>query len=299
MRRIPLIFVFSTLLAAVAASAQNPTPGYVTDKGAYEVFGFGTTHDNSLGWTSEMDTGVGYDFNRAFSAQVGVPFYLVSATTTTSSGTGTTTTTSHYNSVGDAYLGLNLHKKTDSFAFATGLVGTAPTGSRTNGISTGRPTITWANRAEKDFGHLTPFAEATLGNSLSSTQRFRRPFTTLGAVSTVTGGTSIDLFKSVSFEASAYDVLPFGDQKMYSHLGGQVSAGAGGQGSSHRPFQSASVTSGTSSLTKDHGFTGDLSFNPIRRMSVDFAYTRSIGYDLDSIGASVSFRLGHLAAKKD
>ncbi len=298
MRRISLILTFSILLAAVAASAQNPTPGYASDKGSYEVFGFGTSHDNSPSWTSEMDTGIGYDFNRAFSVQAGVPFYLVSATTTTSSGTGTTTTTSsHYNSVGDAYLGLNLHKKTDSFAFATGLVGTAPTGNRTNGISTGRPTITWANRAEKDFGHLTPFAEATLGNSLSSTQRFRRPFTTLGAVSTVTGGASVNLFKGVSFEASAYDVLPFGDQKMYSHAANQAAAGAGGSaGSGHRPFQTAAVTSGSSSLTKDHGFTGDLSFNPTRRLAVDFAYTRSIGYSLDSVGATVSFRLGHLAA---
>lgn len=299
MRRTSLIFAFSILLAAVAASAQNSIPAHTSDKGAYETLGFGTSHDRSPSWTSELDTGIGYDFNRVFSVQTGVPFYLVTATTTTSSGTGTTTATSHYNSVGDAYLGLNLHKKTDSFGFATGLVGTAPTGNRTNGISTGRPTITWANRAEKDFGFLTPFAEATLGNSLSSTQRFRRPFTTLGAVSTVTGGASIDIFKGVSLEASAYDVLPFGDQKMYSHAGKQASSGTG---STHRPFQTAAVTSGTSSLTKDHGFTGDLSFNPTRRMSVDFAYTRSIGYDLDSIGASMSFRLGHFAAppaKKD
>ncbi len=295
MRRLTLVCTFSTLLAAFAASAQNPTPGYVSDKGAYEVFGFGTSHDNSPSWTSELDTGIGYDFNRAFTVQAGVPFYLVSATSTTSSGTGTTNSTSHYNSIGDAYLGLNLHHKSDSFGFATGLVGTAPTGSRTNGITTGRPTITWASRAEKGFGRLTPFGEATLGNSLSSTQRFRRPFTTLGAVSTLTGGTGIDLFKSVSLEASAYDVLPFGDQKMYSHAANQAAAGAGSSGASHRPFQTAAVTSGTASLTKDHGFSGDLSFNPTRRVSVDFAYTRSIGYSLDSVGATVSFRLGHIA----
>ncbi len=296
MRRVSLIFACTTLLAAVMASAQNSIPAYSSDKGAYEVFSLGTTHDNSPSWTSEMDTGIGYDFNRAFSVQAGVPFYLVSATTTTSSGTGTTSTSSHYNSVGDAYLGLNLHKNTDAFGFATGLVGTAPTGSRTNGISTGRPTITWANRAEKDFGHLAPFAEATVGNSLSSTRRFRRPFTTLGAVSTFTGGTSIDLFKSVSFEASAYDVLPYGDQKMYSHSGKQAGGGAGSPGASHRPFQTAAVTSGTASLTKDHGFSGDLSFSPTKRVGLDFAYTRSIGYDLNSIGATVSLRLGHMAS---
>jgi hypothetical protein len=290
-----VLFVLASV--SLSAVAQNvPSPAY-KERGAYEVFSFGSSHDSAVGWTTEMDSGLGYDFSKIFSVQAGVPLYFVSATTTTSSGTGTTTTTSHYNSVGDAYLGLSLHQKSQSFGVATGLVGTVPTGNRANGISTGRPTITWANRAEKEFDRLTPFAEATLGNSLNSTQRFRRPFTTLGAVSTFTGGADIELFKGASFEASAYDVLPFGDQKMYSHVANQgASAGAGSPGASHRPFQTAAVTSGTSSLTKDHGFTGDLSFNPTRRVGVDFAYTRSIGYSLDSFGATVSFRLGHLPA---
>ncbi len=105
----------------------------------------------------------------------------------------------------------------------------------------------------------------------------------------------------MSFEASAYDVVPFGDQKIYSHLGKQAGS-TGSAGNSHRPFQTAPVTSGTSSLTKDHGFSGDLSINPTRRVGFDLAYTRSIGYDFDSIGATVNFRLGHLAeapAKKN
>jgi hypothetical protein len=237
-----------------------------------------------------MDSALGYDFNREFSIQAGVPIYLVSSSTTTTSGTGTTTTTNHYNSLGDAYVALNLHPKFESFGFSTGLVGTAPTGNRTNGISTGRPTVNWNSRIEKDFDHLTPFVEATLGNSLSSTKRFRRPFTTLGAVSTFTGGTSIDLFKGLSFEASAYDVLPFGDQKIYSHNGKQVNP------NKRRAFEQAAVTSGSASLVKDHGFTGDLSINPTRRVGVDFAYTRSIGYTLDTFSGTVSFRLGHLAA---
>jgi hypothetical protein len=84
-------------------------------------------------------------------------------------------------------------------------------------------------------------------------------------------------------------VLPFGDQKIYSHNGKQVDP------TKKRPFQQATVTSGSASLTKDHGFTGDLSINPTPRVAVDLAYTRSIGYAFDSFGATVSFRLGHLA----
>jgi hypothetical protein len=155
-------------------------------------------------------------------------------------------------------------------------------------MSTGRATWNWNNRAEKDFNRLTPFVEATLGNSLANSKRFRRPFTTLGMVSTYTGGTSIDLFKKLGFEASAYDVLPFGDQKIYSHTGKLLDP------TKKRAFEQAAVTSGTASLTKDHGFSGDFSINPSKRVAVDLAYNRSIAYALDTYSASVSFRLGHL-----
>ncbi len=178
MRRLFAVFVLPLVLGVVMSAQNLPSPAY-KEKGSYEVFGVGTSHDNSLGWTTEFDTGVGYDFNRAFSAQAGVPLYLVSATTTSTSGTGSTTTTSsHYNSIGDAYVAVNLHPKLESFGFATALTGTVPTGNRDNGVSTGRPTVTWANHLEKSFDRLTPFVEGTLGNSLNTTQRFRRPFTT-------------------------------------------------------------------------------------------------------------------------
>lgn len=293
-RWIVVFFISGLILAAAgAAMAQSPTSPAYRDRGAYETFAFGTSHDSSLGWASEIDTGLGYDFNNKFSVQAGVPLYLVSASTTTKTGTGTTTSTDRYGAVGDASLGLSFHPRFDTFGFTTGLVGTAPTGSRTNGISTGRVTWNWNNRAEKDFSRLTPFVEATLGNSLANTKRFRRPFTTLGTVSTYTGGTSIDLFKKVSFEASAYDVLPFGDQKIYSHNGKLVDP------TKKRAFERAAVTSGTASLTKDHGFSGDFSVNPTKRVSVDLAYNRSIAYALDTYSATVSFRLGHLEGAKE
>jgi hypothetical protein len=278
-----------------------PVPG---DSGTFSQFGISTAHDNSVGWTTELDTAVGYDFNRAFSVRAGIPFYLVNGKTTTTTSTDTTTTTQQYNSVGDAFIGLSLHPQFEKYAFALGLVGTAPTGSRTNGISTGRATATVSGRAETYISRFTPFVEGTFGNSLTNTTRYNRPFTTLGTVSTWTGGTGIDLTKKVSFEASAFYVQPFGDQKIYSHnMGGAMGAGSGMGGSmggsnGKRPFEQAAMTSGTASIAKDHGFSGDLGFSPTRRVSVDVAYTRSIAYALDTYSAGLSFRLGHLPGKK-
>jgi len=275
-------------MVSLAAVGQN---GRYQDHGSFETFSLSTSHDSSLGWTTGLDTAIGYDFNRTFSVDAGVPLYLVSASTTTASGTGSTSQTTNYNSLGDIYVGLSLHPKFDSFAFAAGLVGTAPTGSRTNGISTGRATAALSGRVEKDFDRITPFAEGTFGNSLGNTKRFHRPFTTLGTVSTYTGGVSFDLTKKISFEASAYDVLPFGDQKVYSDNGKQANANKG------RSFEQAAVTSGSASLTKDHGFSGQFGISPTKRVEVDAGYTRSMGYVLDTYSAGVSFRLGHIVAE--
>ena len=281
--------VVSSVLMAISmmvCSAGAQTARTWSDKGSYSQFGLGVGHDSSVGWTTELDSAVGYDFNRAFSVDAGVPLYLVSAASKTTS-TGSTVK-QHYNSLGDAYLGLSLHPQFDSYAFSVGLVGTAPTGSRKNGISTGRATATVNGRVETDISRLTPFAEATFGNSLSATKRYLRPFTTLGAVSTWTGGTSIDLTKKLSFEASAFDVLPFGDQKIYSHASGQSNS------KRKRVFEQASLTSGSASIAKDHGFSGDFSVSPTKRLSVDLGYTRSIAYALDTYSGGVSFRFGHI-----
>lgn len=280
------IFVLG-VLASTSILAIGQTHPSLSDKGAFSQFGFSTSHDSSVGWTSELDSSAGYDFNRSFTATVGVPLYLVSADTKTTT-TGTTTK-ERYDSLGDAFVGLNLHPKFDSYAYSLGLVGTAPTGNRNNGISTGRATGTLSGRAERDFSLLTPFLEATFGNSLAATKRYRRPFTTLGAISTYTGGASVDFGKAFSFEASAFDVLPFGNQKIFSHDSKRVNSNR------KRVFEQAAVTSGTASLTKDHGFSGGFSFSPTKRVSLDADYTRSIAYALDTYSAGVSIRFGHVS----
>lgn len=292
-----LRFLAGSFLLFVALGAVAQRQKVTSDSGSFEQFGVSTAHDSSVGWTTQLDTAIGYDFNRAFSVSAGVPLYLVSTNSTTSTAGGTTTK-QHYNSLGDAFVGLSLHPRFDSYAFSLGLVGTAPTGSRSNGISTGRATATMSGRVETDISRVTPFVEGTLGNSLTGTKRYARPFTTLGTISTVTGGLGFDLPLKFSFEASAFDVLPFGDQKIYSHAPSSAGSGSVTGSNRHRPFQQAAVVSGTSTIAKDHGFSGDLGFAPMKRVSLDLGYTRSIAYALDTYSLGVSVRLGHLSGEK-
>ncbi len=50
-------------------------------------------------------------------------------------------------------------------------------------------------------------------------------------------------------------------------------------------------------VRRDVGFSGDLGFNPVRRVSVDLGYSRSIAFALDTVSAGVSVRLGHVAGE--
>jgi len=51
--------------------------------------------------------------------------------------------------------------------YTSSIIASLPTGNKANGISTGRVTGGWNNHLEHDFGLLTPFIEAGVGNSVA------------------------------------------------------------------------------------------------------------------------------------
>ncbi len=292
LRTVAMIFVLACAGVAQAADGNDY-------KGFSSYTSFTETRDSSLGWATEINNSVRYDFNRFFAVQAGLPVYVVrtfAATTTT----GTTTTTqpaTTYASAGDLFLRMGLFARAPVVRYSGILTTTAPTGDRTHNTTSGRATIDLNNRLEGDLWLITPFAEAGLGNTVLSTREFSRPFTTLGKNAHFRAGIGIPLFKGVSFEPSAYDVLPIGDQKIYSRLISRTTSmvQTTGRMSRGKPsFDMTSVISGASSLVSDHGFSGALNISPSRRVDMQVAYTRSVGYSLDSVSVSLGFRLGHL-----
>ncbi|MDP9160267.1 MAG: hypothetical protein M3O09_08565 [Acidobacteriota bacterium] len=153
---------------AFAQSNPNSVATKTNDFGLYEYTSFGASHDSSGGWSSEMDSAIGYDFTRHFGLSLGIPFYLLTTTTQTSL-TGTQTTSSNYGSLGDVSLRVNANKGSSILNYSTSLGGTVPTGDTSTGISTGHATVNWSNRIERSFNMVTPFAAASIGNSLTST----------------------------------------------------------------------------------------------------------------------------------
>src|SRR5262249_53708370 len=157
---------------------------------------------------------------------------------------------------------------------------TAPTGSTSNGFSSGRAGIDWTNRFEHSFDQLTPFFEGGLANNVPDSAFFTRPFTSLGAISHLEEGASYDLIRHFSVGASAYQIVPFGNQKIFSKLVARGQSGRG-SGSHGRTFETSATASGND-LTRENGFNTWVAFEPSQIWRLELGYTRSMTFALDS-----------------
>src|SRR5260370_10408138 len=235
-------------------------------------------------------TTTGYIFNKDFSADVGVPILFVRGTTST----GATTSNS---GLGNVFGQLQFVEKTPVLNFGSVATVALPTGDSAKGLSTGRVTFDWTNQVAKELGRFTPFLSAGVANSIFDSRYQRRPYTTLGTLAHFEAGTSFDLGRSLTISTSAYDIAPWGAQKVYSRVVGKGSGGA--QTSKHgRVYLDNAVTSGGSSIDRDHGFHADIDFNPWKYVDFDFGFSHSVYYQLDTFSFGVGFNLSSLLRRR-
>lgn len=271
--------------AVVAQAPAGSAPAAKEDR--YVGPTMNTSFDGSVDSGSQVydwTTSAGYIFNRHFSASFGAPLYFVRGTT----ATGTTTSST---GIGNVFGQLQLTFKNPALNYGSAFTVAAPTGDSSKGRSTGSVTFDWTNQFAREFGRWTPFASAGVGNSLLDTRYWHRPFLTLGPVAHFEGGTSFDLGHSLTLSASAYDVAPWGTQKVYSRL---VTKGAGGQGGTPkhgRVFQNNALTTGGAAIDRDNGYNADLDFSPLKYVDFDLSYSHSVHFQLDTVSFSIAFNL--------
>jgi hypothetical protein len=276
------------LVGTCTALAQGASPVGAVDYSGFTSYTTFRGSTNSSGQIFEWNTSVGYNFNRFFGVDVGLPLYYSnpSSTTTTSSGMG----------AGDAYGDLRLSLPNPVVNYSSKVTIGLPTGNADKGFSTGRATVDWNNHFDHSFGRWTPFAEAGLANTISNVGYFERPFTSLGFVSHFQGGMTVDVARIFQVGGSAYAIEPSGTQKIYSKLvgkqSGAVSAGSSGNAGG---FNSAHVVSGGSDLDRDHGYGAFVLCHPVKYMDLDLAYTRSADYQLNTVSFGIGLNLGVLA----
>ena len=275
------VLIVSTSLAVSAFAQAKPAAQDDTGFTSYVEFG-GTT--NSLGQVYELNSSIGYTFTQHFGMDLGVPVYFVNASSST---TGSTSASG----VGNPSVDLRWKYLHPSVNFASVVTGSAPLGDSKLGLSTGRATFDWTNRVDRTFSQVTPFLEGGFSNTTSDSRLFLRPYTTLGLNTHFRGGASVDVWKFISVGAAGYDILPFGNQTVFSRVNG-----ASGNGASHgQNFQSSQQTTGTADIASDNGFSTWLDASLNSYVDAEVGYTRSVHYDLNSVSFSIGFNVGRLA----
>lgn len=282
-------------LSGELAAAQTPAgsgPPAREDEGSGMTLNtaFGGSIDSTshvYSWT----TTTGYVFNRHFSANLGVPLLFTRNTTST----GTTTSS---NGLGDVFTQLQFASKSPVLNFGSVVTAGLPTGDSSKGLSTGRVTLDWTSQVAKEFGRWTPFASAGVANSLLDSRRLHRPYYTLGILAHFEAGTAFDLAPWLTVSASAYDVVPWGSQKLYSRVVTRRGGGAGGTSSHRRAFQNSPLTTGGAEVDRDNGFNADVDFNPFTYVDFDIAYSHSVHFRLDTVSFTVGFNLTPLLRRR-
>jgi len=252
----------------------------------YETF-HGST--NSAGPVFKLDNGVAYGINDHVEVGGGLPLYFVnpsSTSTTLASGTQT--------GIGNAYVDARF-KVTGPALFTSTITGTAPTGNKDKGFSTGRATVDWNNYIAVPMSRITPFGNAGVANTVSDTAFFTRPFTSLGVVGHFEGGATVSVARYVDIGGSVYDIAPTGEQKIISKLIGRTAPVNSNR--SGNAFQTSAETVGGADLAKDHGYSAWIELSKGSDINFQLGYTRSAGYDLNSVFFSVGFNVSSLIRK--
>ena len=286
-----LSFKTLTLLALLIACRPAFSQNSDTQKGFTEFETFqGTVNSDSR--LFKIDSTVGWDFNKHFGIFGGVPFYFASVPSSTTTAGTTTTTTSSTSShgIGNVYAGMAFRAPSSKLDYAGALTVSAPTGSTNNGLSTGRAGVDFTNRFAHSFSKLTPFFEGGLANTVPDTAFSTRPFTSLGAIAHLEEGADYEIVKHTYVGFSGYQIVPFGNQKIFSKL---VQQGGQGTGKGGNTFDKNAETSGND-ITRENGFNTWVGFEPTAMWRAEIGFTRSTTFNLNSFAFNLRFNVGRM-----
>jgi hypothetical protein len=286
-----LIILFLTFFWLTPTTSLHASESAAEAKG-FTFYGALQGSANSDAQVSRLEGSVGYNFNRQFGVDFGLPFYLVN-----SSVSSDPSLNGFRSGLGNAFVNFRITPRLTEWRYVSSLTVTVPTGDRDRGFSTGRVTFDWNNFVSRSFSRFTPFGNLGVANTISDTAFFSRPFSSLGLVGHFEGGTSYRLHRSLSVGASAYSVVPSGEQKIYSRVtNGQsnnfspAASQAPGQ-SRARAFESTAVIVDAADLARDHGFASWLTVYPTSTVYVQTGYHRSVSYSLNTFFFGVGLQL--------
>lgn len=283
------LMLTALLSTGVNVTAQTTIASDANEKGFTEFESFQGALSSSIKLV-KLDSMAGYDFNKHFALFGGLPIYFTSASGVTSTTGATSNGTGA--AIGNLYMGLAFRAPNPALNYASSITLGAPTGSTSKGLSSGRGTMDWSNHFDRSFRKLTPFLDAGLANTVPDSTLVTRAFTSLGAVGHFEEGAEYALVRHFSVGGSAYEITPFGNQKVFSKLvqAGQTRSAAG---NGHGVFETAFFSSGNG-LTRENGASTWVTFQPSQIWRAELGYTRSATFALNSFSFNLGLNVGRM-----
>lgn len=285
--------------SSATASANSLGPaGIVPAQRGYNLSLVSSSqYDSGADWSAILTPDLAYRFSRNLSVDFSTPVYayLVASINTGTTANPVYTSEARHFAVGDSALSAHLDLPGDTLTYSLTAALGLPTGDSSYGLTAGQSTYNINNHLDVSIGHFSPDIELGIGDtSVLVNQRITRAraFSTTGKLVHFQAGSSIDLPRHASFEADAYEEMPFGTQQVSNSTTtttGNNGRGKGAQNGKGRPITTTTTT--TASAAEDNGVTTslDVPLNPHLVLSGNYGY--SIRQRDTTAGVSLTFLL--------
>lgn len=234
--------------------------------------------------------GVGYNITKHFGGDVGASLYTVQSPFSIVTNRDWRWTTL----LGDPFIDLRYTTKLHGLDMMSILTGTIPASSAEQVFTTGRFGVDWYNHIEAHYKGFAPFLNFGAANEtmdryvLPRPYNIARPYEAFGVNANFEGGLSYTIFKHYSVGGSAYAIVPFGSQKVFSRLVSPDSSVAGAL-THNRYWYNAFETVGNSKIARDNGYSGWVEVARIKNLKVQVGLNYSVHYRLGTAFVMLKF----------
>ncbi|HTJ29258.1 MAG TPA: hypothetical protein VL346_02070 [Acidobacteriaceae bacterium] len=275
-----------------ASTQQNPTesaeaqkvplvPGLSTRwRGFNAGLSFSQVHDSSAGWYNLFTPAVSYSFSRHYSADASISIYPYRLVQTVISagpdGEVVTGLVADHGDVSDLVAGVHAtFWKGDWRTTATALA-TAPTGNHDVGLGAGKVTFDLSDRVDRYFDRGSLMADLGGGDTSGLFNRqVTKDQTSVGKVVHFAVGGVLYLPWSWYWQSMAYELLPIGQQTVYTAVGPPGSP-------------SPPVYMGTG-ISEENGFTTTLGVPLNSHFTLWSYYDRSLRQQTDTVSTGITY----------
>lgn len=179
---------------------------------------FSGVHNSAIGWYEVAVPAVSYSFSPRFSADISTPVYLHRLVhNTDSNATSSSGLVMDDCTPGDTQVGLHGSFRPHGLDEVVTVSLTAPSGSRTKGVGTGRVTFDVDNDLGKSLRQMALHLDLGMGDSSGAANNFiMQDYNSLGTLAHFQIGALFWIFGQNYIQVDAYEQLPIGNQKVYS-----------------------------------------------------------------------------------